>query len=280
MYTIGVSMGYDFVPEEAAFAAMEEAGIGAVELSLRRDPDVDFAGIAAMCRRHGIRLWSCHLPCTPRDEMDISLPDPAVRREAVRRLTEMIRRSAQIGIDKFVVHPSVPLPDGADRAARLRCAADTLDKLAEIAHAEGAVIAVEDMILSCLGRNIDEMQTLLAANDKLRVCFDVNHLLSDTHADFVRRLGDKIVTVHISDYDGVNEKHWLPGEGVIDFPAVCDLLRGYGYEGVWIYELSLKGAKSADRGRFLTYRDFRRSADIIFSGKNPPKITPDNLYPF
>ncbi len=280
MYTIGASMGYAFVLEEATFAAMAEAGIGAAELSLRRDPEPDLAWIERMCRRHGIRLWSCHLPYTPRDEMDISIPDPAVRREAVRRLTEMIRRSAQIGIDKFVVHPSTPLPEGADRAERLLCAAEVLDRLAEIAHAEGAVIAVEDMILSCLGRNIGEMQTLLGANDKLRVCFDVNHLLSDTHADFVRCLGEKIVTVHISDYDGVNEKHWLPGEGVIDFPSVYNLLRECGYEGVWIYELSLNGAKSEERGRFLTYHDFRRSADLIFSGKNPPRILPDNLYPY
>ena len=225
MYTIGASMGYAFVMEEATFAAMAEAGVGAAELSLRRDPDVDIRGVAVMCRRHGIRLWSCHLPYTPREEMDISIPDPQIR-------------------------------------------------------AEGAVIAAEDMIPSCIGRDIGEMQTLLAANDKLRVCFDVNHLLVDSHADFVHALGDKIVTVHISDYDGVNEQHWLPGEGVIDFPAVYSLLRGCGYEGVWIYELSLNGAKSADRGRFLTYRDFRRNADLIFSGKNPPKITPDNLYPF
>ena len=41
----------------------------------------------------------------------------------------------------------------------------------------GQVIAVEDLPRTCLGRESSEMLELISVNDKLRVCFDTNHLL-------------------------------------------------------------------------------------------------------
>ena len=67
------------------------------------------------------------------------------------------------------------------------------------------------------------------------VCFDTNHLLLESHADFIGALGDRIATVHLSDYDGRDERHWLPGKGVIDWPALCRSLRRAGYLGVYIF---------------------------------------------
>jgi hypothetical protein len=35
-------------------------------------------------------------------------------------------------------------------------------------------------------------------------------------AHTVRQLGDSLSTLHLSDYDGIDEKHELPGKGVLD----------------------------------------------------------------
>lgn len=145
-------------------------------------------------------------------------------------------------------------------------------KLAEVAHSCGAVIVMEDMTLPCLGNSAEELLEMISDDDKLRICFDTNHLFNNTHEEFVRLLGDKIVTVHLSDYTETGEKHWFPGEGIVDWPEIPKLLKSVGYNGVWLYELSLNGAKSADRGRPLTFRDFRRNADEIFAGKKPTVI--------
>ena len=56
---------------------------------------------------------------------------------------------------------------------------------------------------------------LISADDRLRVCFDTNHLLKESIIDFIYNVGDKIITTHVSDYARENERHWLPGEGVI-----------------------------------------------------------------
>ena len=142
---------------------------------------------------------------------------------------------------------------------------DALDNLAEYAYAKGAVIAVEDMIVECLGNCADELAELISVNDKLRICFDVNHILKNTHLEFIEKFKEKIVTVHISDYDRICERHWLPGEGVIDFHELYTKLIQVGYSGPWMYEIGL--AKNSKRSRDLTYADVYNNAMEIFEGK-------------
>lgn len=277
MYQVGITTGYDFPLKEETLHAMKRAGLDAIELSLNNGMDLDYRGIYEMAQRTGIRLWSCHLPFRPVDEFDISLESSELRKRTVTLFSEAIRQCADIGIDKFVVHPSTPLPPAANREERKKNAVDMLDQLAEIAAGCGAVIAVEDMTLRCLGNSAQELLEMISVNDKLRICFDTNHLLNNTHAEFVDLLGDKIVTLHISDYDHVAEKHWFPGEGANDWHEIYRLLQKIGYQGVWLYELSLAGAKMVDRGRPLTFADFRRNATEIFTGQPLTVIKKNSL---
>ena len=274
MFPVGITSGYGLELSQPLLADMKESGIDYIELSLARGHDLDFQKIGQTTRSAGIGIWSAHLPFRPTDQLDISLEDPGLRANTVALFSELIQKSADLGVDKFVIHPSTPLPAGASREERIKNAMDTLDKLAEVASRWGASLAVEDMVTSCIGCNIEEFRQILSANDKLRVCMDMNHLLTCTHEAFIRAFGSKIITLHVSDYTGDQERHWFPGEGIIDWPSIPRLLRDAGYRGVWMYELSLNGAKSADRGRPLTFRDFRRNADEIFAGKKPTVIKP------
>ena len=274
MFPVGITTGYGFPLEEKTLRDMKESGLDYIELSLAQYPDLDFARVGKMTREAGVGIWSAHLPFRPVDRLDISLERPALRAETVSLFTELIQKTADLGVDKFVIHPSTPLPAGADRGERIKNAMDTLDKLAEAAARCGAALAVEDMVTSCIGCNMDEFRQLLSADDRLRVCMDMNHLLTCTHEAFIREFGSKIITLHVSDYTGDQERHWFPGEGIIDWPTIPKLLHAAGYRGVWLYELSLNGAKSADRGRPLTFRDFRRNADEIFAGQKTTVIKP------
>ena len=143
---------------------------------------------------------------------------------------------------------------------------DSLDRLAEMAFAEGVTIAVEDLPRTCLGNTADEIAEIISVNDKLRVCFDTNHLLKDNNVNFMRTLGDKIITVHISDYDFINERHWLPGEGKVDWKDFMTEFNNIGYDGVWMYELGLECPPTIVRDRNLTFVDFYQNANSIFNG--------------
>lgn len=71
----------------------------------------------------------------------------------------------------------------------------------------------------------------------MKICFDTNHLLSEDIVHFVEACGDRIATIHVSDYDRVDERHWLPGKGKIDWPALYGALMKAGYKGAFMYEL-------------------------------------------
>ena len=138
---------------------------------------------------------------------------------------------------------------------------------------------VEILPRTCLGRNSGEMLDLLSADPRLRACCDTNHLLTEDLPGFIRRLGDRVETLHVSDYDGKDEKHWLPGEGVLPWPEVLAALAEVGYKGPWLYEIGLGTPKTIVRDRPLAFPDFSRNAGELFEGRRPTvfshPITPD-----
>ena len=70
------------------------------------------------------------------------------------------------------------------------------------------------------------------------------------------------------DYDFIDERHWLPGEGKVDWRAVYKTLVDGGYQGAWMYEVGFATpTKTLHRPRNLTCADFVRNAREIFAGK-------------
>lgn len=270
MYKIGLSSS-DFLLTEENFRALNESKINAIEISMHSDmyAGIDYKELKRLSEHYDIELWSYHLPFMPFCEIDVSSPDSTIREHTIKCFTELISKGSDIGINKFVVHPSgEPISDDC-RQEYLKYSMQSLDKLAEIAYKCGAVIAVEDLPRSCLGNTSDEISKLISANDKLRVCFDTNHLLIEDNITFMKKLADKIITVHISDYDFVNERHWLPGEGKLDWNEMFVTFKEIGYNGPWLYEIGLKCPKTIIRDRNLTFDDFYDNATSIFAFKKP-----------
>ena len=231
---------------------------------------VDFAEFKKLIHKNGITLSSLHLPFSPFDKVDIS--NPAIADASVELMSDIIRRamSARMYLFKtFVIHASgEPIADG-ERKERMECAKRSLKKLAEVAAECGAVIAVENLPRTCLGRDSAEILELISAHPMLKVCFDTNHLLTESHEDFIRAVGKKIVTTHISDYDFVDERHLMPGEGKIDWYKLVETLVEVGCPCSWTYEVPAGKTKNIERSRKLTPFDFEKNAVSIFEGKEP-----------
>lgn len=255
------------------FEAYKNAGIRGMEISLcKNDLDtLDFVEAKRLADEYGVELWSLHLPFGPFEMIDISLSSLA--NNTVKYLCSLIDKAAAIGIGVMVVHPSGEPIAEEDRPARLECAKRSLYTLAEYANERGAVIAVEDLPRTCLGRNSSEILELISVHPNLRVCFDTNHLLSENIHDFIMKVGSKIITTHVSDYDAINERHWFPGEGVIDWKQLKADLDAVGYDGYWLYEISFGGSsKTVDRSRCLTYDDLRINYEEIMTNNSITNI--------
>ena len=213
--------------------------IDSMELSVSYNNcrNIDWQGLSKNAAEAGIELWSYHLPFGP--EIDIASPDEGHRSNAVKFNCSLIDRALEIGISRFIIHPSYePVPQN-ERSAYLSASCRSLIELAQYASERDAVICVENLPRSCIGHTVEEMLVLLSSDSRLKVCFDVNHLLrefGDTHHDFTEKLGSRIVTVHMSDYDFIDEKHFFPGIGMIDWNHLVEDLEAIGYSGPFLFE--------------------------------------------
>lgn len=275
MMIIGLSLGYSYL-NERMFAQMEENGITGLELSCT-DENYDMLQLKKLyseAQKHGVKPGSYHLPfVSERQLLDPSSPDPEVRRATVARFEALIRRAAEeADIRLFVVHPSREPIAPELRRQHLEGSVDAMCQLADIAERNRAVIAVENLPRTCLCNCSGEMKAFLDADGRLMTCFDTNHLLKQDAVEYIHDVGSRIVTTHVSDYDFANERHWLPGEGDIDWLKLMNALKDVGYAGRWLYEVSLPCPKTILRDRDLTPADFAENARELFAGRIPKPV--------
>ena len=271
MYKIGVSTPKAI--DEEMFRLYKEAGIDQMEVSVDKalSEALDYEKLLEWSKKYGIELYSFHLPFVPFNDIDISRHD--IAEKSVEYLKSYIDNGTKIGIDKYIIHPSGEPIDEADRKNRMEVAKNSLSILAEYAHERGAVICVENLPRTCLGRDSKDILELLSANDKLLVCFDTNHLLGEDPLEFIKAVGDKIVTLHVSDYDFKDERHWLPGEGLLNWKEVFSAIKALDYKGSWLYEINLEAPWTIKRPRDLTYGDFYKNAREMFEGRELTRIS-------
>lgn len=254
---------------EVLFQNYQKAGITHMEISCGVDQydSMNYQELARLANNYGICLWSCHLPFwTPDGVLDISDLDEAKRQKTVTYHTQLMQKCAAIGIHKFILHPSSEPISDEIRRQRMEKAKESIAYLAEQAKNVDSILAVENLPRSCLGRCSDEILELISVHPNAHVCFDTNHLLIEAPETFLNKVGNKIVTTHISDYDFVNERHWLPGEGKINWSTLYSLIRDINNEGVWMYEISFNCPVTILRDRPLCCSDFVNNANEIFSG--------------
>lgn len=245
-WKVGTSVslvGGTVTPEN--LAEIKEAGIEYLEVTMnpfiRRQPENEVYIKACETLKHirkaGLKVWSVHLPYS--SAWDVSVIDQKKRKETLVFFEEMIRLAGMFEPECLVLHPGADnIKDETTRAERLKCARNSIARLALAADEIGAYLCVEDLPRRCPGRTADEIDYLTADIPNVKVCFDTNHLLIDSHDEFFRKVGDRIGTIHVSDYDGVDEKHWLPfhEKGTVDWAAFCKNLKKCGYDGVFMFE--------------------------------------------
>ncbi|MBQ7793940.1 MAG: sugar phosphate isomerase/epimerase [Clostridia bacterium] len=259
-WKLGVSSCFLKSLERDAFEEYVKNNVPLMEVSLdwNKYADIKWKELRANAEATGVELWSFHLPFEPFEENNIASPDKTVLKNTLALQSEYIKKAAEAGCKVIVIHPSAePNPDN-EKAERIKICKESLAELCELCEKCGVTLAAENLPRTCIGNNSAEIKELLRADSRLRVCFDTNHLLAEDCKDFIEAVGDKIITTHISDYDFMNERHWLPYEGKLDWVKLVTALQDVGYTGPFMYETSYKAPPSITR-RDLTLEDMYKN---------------------
>ena len=244
-YKIGLSLGVKSGATSGDMIQMKDTGFDYVEVVInefyRNVPKNELYERAFSKKKEideaGLKVWSCHLPFSK--SLDISVIDAAEREKNIQFLERMIDLCKIFKPSRLVLHPSSEPISDDEREERIVNSRDAIGRLSLKAKETGAVLCVENLPRTCLGRDSDELLSIIAPYPDVMICFDSNHLLKESHSHFFKNTMGRIGTIHVSDYDRVDERHWIPGHpgAVIDWGEFFNLLKKSGYKGVFMFEV-------------------------------------------
>jgi sugar phosphate isomerase/epimerase len=176
------------------------------------------------------------------NEVDISRCDDGGQDFALAAIARAIEMARQLGAGIVVVHASAEPIEKTERNQRLAQSSKGLAALVKLVEPLGIRIAVELLPRTCLGNTAEELMQLVEqhAERQVGICLDTNHLPDASELPgYVKMLQPRLITTHISDYDGRDEKHWMPFSGVIAWRPFAEALHSINYRGAFIYEVTL-----------------------------------------
>lgn len=255
-WKLGVSIGLMEPDLLQTFKHMKAAGIDYLEVGFPKFKKVNVAEIVQKVAEYkqyadeaGMTIWSVHIPYGW--DYDISNPDPVLQERCRQYILFSLELTKGLGkYEKAILHTSFEPIKSEKREAHIIALRNALKEFGPLVEKDYQVrLAIEDLPRTCLGNSSAEMLRIVGDNYAVDVCFDVNHLLGEKSEYFGQMLGDRIKTVHMSDYDEENERHWLPGKGVINWNGVVDALVKSGYNGPFMFEVT-KTPWEGDMERF------------------------------
>lgn len=187
-----------------------------------------------------IRASSVHLPfCGGNVSWDPSALDETERQEISKRFKRLIRANADLMAPHVTLHGSNE-PPLIEHPARIDQTCRTIEDLLPLAMELEFSINIEYLPRTCIGNCVEELQTIMSRFDSKHVgiCMDVNHTMNRWRElpEIIETLAPRIRSFHISDYDGVDEMHWFPGQGIINWQAVMKKIRAIDHDILLILE--------------------------------------------
>ena len=244
-FPFGVSLIFfrgDF--DEYIMSELTSAGVKTLEINARQLalPHQREAARQLMSRQSP-QVSTIHALFGP--EHDFSRFEPQPWKYAVSCAVETVEHAAALNIPIVVLHASAEPVQPEERPRRLERVIEGLTLIGQKAKSTGRRLAIEYLPRTCLGNSLAELNMLIdrLGDECFGVCLDVNHLMGQYAqlSRVVRALGPRLIATHISDCDAVDEKHWLPGKGVLDWPAFMQSLRAIDYQGPFTYECEIEG---------------------------------------
>jgi sugar phosphate isomerase/epimerase len=225
----------------AAFAAGGAEGIGIAEAKL---PEDDSTGLAQL-RESGLKTTLC-LPAALSILPNALGPDPSDPEERIELLAASIRRLAAYE-PEMVMFLTGARGDRDEHEARA-IVIEGIRELGSVGRETGVRVGVEPIHRTAHGEfsiitDLPGAEALLeeAGDKSVGILFDTWHLWDTPDVlKHVERLAQRFPAVHVNDWRG-ETRDWddraLPGEGVMDLPAIIGALEAGGYDGWYDMEI-------------------------------------------
>ena len=163
----------------------------------------------------GLEIFNIHMAGSEDNLMWCD--DEKLRRKHVEPIKRTIEEIADYDIHNLVVH----LCERGDVPAPNKNLLKSVEELIPVAEANHTVLSLENTWRS------DYLEAVWQEFPvkELGFCFDTSHANLRDQFYLAEKYHHLLSAYHLSDNDGIQDRHWLPFDGVIDFTKVMPLLR-------------------------------------------------------
>ena len=245
-YALSTSIFQDNSLEEA-LPKIAAAGFKYVEITANGthlDPRgrPDTLAVRSLMGDLGLQAHSIHTPYT---NLKIGHPDIDLSESHPEVVAASLEIGAQVGAKMAVVHvtaaPKGLSDDVYERSREVSIA--FVGKLRLRARELGITLALENLGLRPhlrrrFGSSLKELSEAFPGPD-IGFCLDVGHALRnglDIRSQ-IEAAGSRLICLHIHSNDGVDDCHWLPTQGLLDWAATSAELHRSGYGGRYVLEI-------------------------------------------
>ncbi len=222
-----------------------------------------------------VEVSSIHIPFGG-ERWNIAHPDETLRKANIRDILDFLNRTDPLRTGLYTIHGSgEPIAEN-DRPRAIAQMRKSLSELLPAFMERNAFLNVEILPRSCIGRTAEEM--LYALEDfpeNIGVNFDVNHLCGHPESvpDGIRLLSKRIRSLHLSDCDGVDECHWYPGAGILNWVEILEAVKSIEHDVLLIFEVNHLAAPAWQRRRVAPEILFRAAENSAFFLENAAELS-------
>ena len=162
----------------------------------------------------------------------------AFSKEDNEKTFDNVKRTIEVshilGAKYCVLHPSsdCSIKENAERFKLLK----------EVAHKNDVILAIENMPSATLFGKPEDFLELLKEidDDHFAFCLDIGHAeieyTGSSAVDFINKMGNKLVCLHIHDNDKGNDIHQLPYSYLVNFEEIWKALKANNFQGDITFE--------------------------------------------
>ena len=170
----------------------------------------------------------------------------SLRKASLQENVEAIEASAELGIEKLVLHPGYITGMGKfviDKAKRYGL--ESIEAILKKANSLGMTLCIENMFPQAnFLTQPHEFQEVFDIFPEIRLALDIGHanLGGDRNRalEFIQRYGYRIGHIHANDNFGKEDNHLPIGAGLIDFEKIIKSLKQTSYDETMTIEVFSK----------------------------------------
>jgi sugar phosphate isomerase/epimerase len=211
-------IGYP-IPFEERLDLIKDAGFSVTGFWLGPEEELVAQGkvdlLPELVRSTGLFLEYVHAPdigCN-----DLWSESPNKRGAWIRTYSSYIDLCKRHSIPFLVMHVSQSKGEQPGNPSQAGLVA--LKKLVKVAADSDVKIAVENTIQPVL---LDLIFSHIKSSH-LGLCYDTSHdsLYSPQPGELLKRWGHRLMVTHLADNDGILDRHWLPGLGILNWKEIA-----------------------------------------------------------